>query len=315
VIARTYAPLLTRTLAHLSATAALTGAARVATVVSDERSATNTLSTVRGDPTAYGIAFNGGLSVFQNTQDGNYRGLSINSSDSSNVAQVGDLLAFKPHVIISAASDAFLANVLPALESGWNAAAGGQARPFYILSYLNYNSDVLANLVDGSPTLASRVLGVNGAASTIRTNYETYMNSWNTEFPEDIGREGYENFYDAAYYLIYAAAAGQVLSGDGQDLRRGMGRLLQGPEFNVGQAQIPGALQALAIPSATIQLNGTLGPPNFNPLDGTRVSDGSVWCIDTTGASRSDVLRYAAGATPAEATLTGTFPAECIPGF
>ena len=167
-------------------------------------------------------------------QDGNYLGLSINSSDSSNVDQVGDLLAFKPHVIISAASDAFLENVLPALESGWNAAAGGQARPFYILSYLNYNSDVLANLVDGNPTLASRVVGVNGAASTIRTNYETYMNSWNTEFPEDTGREGYENFYDAAYYLIYAAAAGQVLSGDGQDLRRGMGQAVARPRVQRG---------------------------------------------------------------------------------
>jgi hypothetical protein len=316
-IARAYAPLLTRTLAHLTTAGALTGAARVATVVSsDERFASNTIETIRSSPTAYGIAFNGGNSVFQNTETGNYLGLSITSSDTSNVAEVQSLLNFKPHVIISAATDAFLENVLPALESGWNAAAGGQARPFYILSPLNYNSPVLSDLLENNPTWASRMVGVNGAAAADRNNYESYTVSWDTEFPDDMGLEGYENFYDAAYYLIYAAAgAGQFLTNDGQDFRRGMTRLLQGIPINVGAAGVPAGFQALATPSATIQLNGTLGPPNFNPLDGTRQSDGSVWCIDTTGLSRADVLRYAAGATPAEATLTGTFPTECIPGF
>jgi hypothetical protein len=316
IIARAYAPLLTRSLAHLTATAALTGAARVATVVTaDNRSATNTIAAIRAEPTAYGIAFNEGASVFENTEAGNYLGLSINENDSSNVEQVGRLLTYKPHVIISAASEGLLSNVIPALESGWTGAAGGQARPFYILSYLNYNSPGLADLLASNPTLGRRMVGVNGAAATNTGNYNAYRNSWNTEFPDEMGVEGYENFYDAAYYLIYATAAGQFVSGDGQDLRRGMTRLLQGPEYNVGEGELPRALQALAVPSATIQLNGTLGPPNFNPLDGTRQSDGSVWCVDTAGVSRADVLRYAAGATPAEASLTGTFPAECIPGF
>lgn len=316
LIARTYAPLLTRALAHLTATGALTGAARVATVVtSDDRSATNTIAAIRQEPSAYGIAFNEGKSVLQNTDEDNYLALSINTNDSSNVDQVGRLLTFLPHVILSAASDSFLANVIPALESGWAAAAGGQARPFYILSYLNYNSGTLADLLESNPTLGRRIVGVNGAAATNTNNYNSYRNSWNTEFPDEMGLEGYENFYDAAYYLIYAAAAGQFVSGDGQDLRRGMTRLLNGPGYNVGELELPRAFQALATPNATIQLNGTLGPPNFNPLDGTRLSDGSVWCIDTTGASRADVLRYVAGATPAEGTLTGTFPPECIPGF
>jgi hypothetical protein len=315
IIARAYAPLLTRTLAHLTATAALTGVARVATVVTaNNRSATNTIATIRGEPAAYGIAFNEGASVFENTETGNYLGLSINAGESS-VEQVGRLLTFKPHVVISAASEGLLSNVIPAVESGWADAAGGQARPFYILSYLNYNSPGLADLLASNPTLGRRMVGVNGASATNTANYNAYRNSWNTEFPDEMGVEGYENFYDAAYYLIYAAAAGQFVSGDGQDLRRGMTRLLQGPEYNVGERQIPDALQALAVPSATIQLNGTLGPPNFNPLDGTRLSDGSVWCIDTSSVTHADVLRYVAGATPEAATLTGTFPTECIPDF
>ena len=80
-------------------------------------------------------------------------------------------------------------------------------------------------------------------------------------------------------------------------------------------AFMPTAMATLAVGSATIQLNGTLGPPNFNPVDGTRESPGSVWCIDSTATFQADVLRYVPDASgdPTLATLGGTFP--CISGF
>jgi hypothetical protein len=313
-IARAYAPLLTRVLSHL----AIAEPVRVATVTnSDQRFATNTLSTIRSPPAQHGISFNGGQSVFENRDEGYYLDVSITVEDDNPVSQVQQIIDFRPHVIISAASNRFLTNVVPGVENAWGT-AGGQPEPFYILSPLNYNSEAVVDLIEQNSALAERIVGVNGAAAEDSTNYERYTLAWDGAFPGDVGIRGYENFYDAAYYLIYAAAgAGQFLTGNGLDLKRGMARLLSGPIYNVGDRDIPNALQALAQASATIQLNGTLGPPDFNPISGTRESPGSVWCIDSAGVFHADRWRYVPGPDndPTRATLRDGIVANCLAGF
>jgi hypothetical protein len=308
IVARAYAPLLTRVLQHLGVTSGV----KVASVLtSGSRFLSNAMLTIESPPGQYGLSFNG-LSVADNRSGGNYLGLSISANaNESAAAQVQEIVAFQPTVIISASETRFVGDVIPAIEAAW---PSGVTKPFYLLSPLNYNDSGLAELVSDDGTLARRMLGINWASAPDTAIYDAYVGRWQFAYPEARDRLGYENFYDAAYYLLYAAAAaGQNLQ-SGANIAQGMNRLLSGPAYTVGPDRMGQAMGILSVPSATIQLNGTLGPPTFN-LDGTRDSPGSIWCIDTNEAFHADVLRYVPAADPTAATLTGTVPSGCISSF
>lgn len=310
-----YKPLLDRTIAYLISKATLTmeEPVRVAVVVaSDVRYLSDMNDTISAS-----IEFNGKTAV-QNLSDGNFKSIGIKSiyadKNADLTAQTQAVLDFKPHIIIALAADEFLSKMVPSIESGWAAAAGTQKKPFYLLSAFHFNNPALPALLDTNPTVRTRFAGVNVASAADQTVYNTYEIAFAQAYPEtQTGTQqwrGYENFYDAAYYLIYsAAAAGNVQSLTGDDLARGMGRLLSGQRWNVGQKDMPSALQGLQIAQAKISLYGTLGAPNFDPGTGERLGPGSVWCIDTTSKQRADVLRY----DEATKTLTGAFP--CFTGF
>jgi hypothetical protein len=305
---RAYAPLLTRTLQHLNVTSA-----RVATVVaSDVRYLSDMLNTIQQTPDKYGISFNG-KSVTDATAD-EYLSL---AEAAPYTDQTTALLAFKPHVIIADTGTEFLTKIIPVLEANWDAAAPGQAHPFYLLSPFQYNSQELQSLVAANPQIKTRLAGVNGPAAEDQTLYKTYTRAWDTAYPMKAGVRGYENFYDAAYYLTYAAAAAARggTQSTGVDLARGMQLLLTGPGrplHSVGTEDMPSAMRDLT--TGPITLNGTLGPPDFDPSSGTRQAAGSVWCVDSANVTQSDVLRYSnPSGTAVDATLVGTFP--CIAGF
>jgi hypothetical protein len=300
VIGRAYAPLLTRVLAHLG----LTENVRVATVVAeDQRFMTSMMTSVtQGD---FGIRFNNG-SVADNLGT-NYLGLTVTAGEMESNEEVASLLQFKPHVIISAAAPEFFNNIIAGVEAGWNV-TDGQPKPFYILSPFNYNDvDSLRAVTAGNPTLRTRLAGVNGAGGADPTNYNNYLVAYQDYF--QLSEPGYENFYDAAYYAMYAAGAVSATSAlEGPDFTRGMRRLLGGSQaFDVGRADLPAGLAAVAN-GASIQLNGTLGPPDWKE-NGTRELPGSVYCIDSGDNFVGDVLRYNE-ATPGDAssvTLEGNF--------
>jgi hypothetical protein len=316
VIAWPYAPLLTRVINHL----AITGPVRVATVVaSDERFLSTTKSLIESLPANHGLLFNG-LSVSENraASPSNYLTVTTSLNETASANAVQQLLDFKPHVIISAAGKEFDANIIPGVERGWVAASGGQDKPFYILSPYNYNEPKLADTLLTNGTVRSRLVGVNGAGAVSPTNYNDYIGRWEAAFPEDRDVRGYENYYDAVYYLMYAAAAAarNTSVSSGEDLGDGMRRLLRGPStFNVGDDDMPAAMAALQ--STSIELVGTLGPPDFDETTGVRQTAGSVWCVNAARSAVADVLRYSQTDPndPTTATLTGTFPPACFSGF
>jgi hypothetical protein len=159
------------------------------------------------------------------------------------------------------------------------------------------------------PSIYERLAGVNAASAEDSSLYDAYTIRYQSAYSQlDVG---YENYYDAAYYLLYATgAAGSLASISGSDIARGMQRLLSGRlEFGVGPDDLPSALSALSTPNATITLNGTMGPPTWDPATGGRTDPGSVWCVDSSGTQRADVLRY----DTTNHSLVGTFP--CITGF
>ena len=159
--------------------------------------------------------------------------------------------------------------------------------------------------VDDDHELAPGIAGVNFAAAEDQTVYEAYQTRFDAAFPSHAGTHGYENYYDAAYYLIYsAAAAGKISPLTGADLASGMQRLLSGRySFSVGPDDFVPAFVALEEPGSGIVLNGAMGPPNFDPATGARVEPGTVFCVGKSRRLSMDVLRL-----DAQGQLTGTFP-------
>ncbi len=307
VIAQAYAPLLTRTIAYLKSTGAVgpTEEVKVATIVgSDNRFLSNMVETIQSPPDKFGISFNG-LSVADNRAAENY--LSVASTTPA-AMQLSALRAFRPHVIIAATYPSFLSDVMPLLESSWDE-SDGQPKPFYLLSPFHYNR---LDAALGVPGFKARLAGVNGPAAEDQTLYEEYVGNWDTTFIEAAGVRGYENYYDAAYYLIYSAiAAGTLGVSSGSDLKLGMQRLLNGNEYYMCPRGMVDASQALA--RGAIKLMGTLGPPDFDAISGTRSAPGSVWCVNSMNQTKSDVLRYVPDADPTLASLRGDF--DCFTGF
>ena len=201
-----------------------------------------------------------------------------------------ELVAFEPDIVVGAMRAGFLRRV-PELEARL-ASSAPELHPFYVLS----PSD--ANVVQTSPPsmlaeLRTRIAGVNPAGAEDTRLYDAYIGRFRNRYLDAQWVEGHENFYDAAYFLLYAAsAAGDEAAPSGASIARGMTRLLDGTSFDVGAEDIPRAVQHLEGPDG-ISLQGTLGPPEFDET-GARLASGSVWCVaDDDGelAAHFDVLR------------------------
>ena len=305
-LAKAYKPVVDRTLAFLQSKGSLTGTARIAQVTTPDIHLLADMSAIVQSDPPDGIVFNG-MSVLENLRNFNFRGFTTPSTIADGMAdlseQVNSLLEFKPHIIISTGTTEFLTKIVPALEQQWDSRAAGQAHPFYILSPYQYNRSQTTSLLTSFPTVQQRLIGLNAPAATNNTLYSQYLSAFTQAYPSVVNYEGYENFYDSAYYLLYAASAAAPTLTDGSSIVVGMGRLLAGEAHNVGTLDMSYALGALGR-SLSITLNGTMGPPNFNVVTGGRDDVGSVWCIDTTKKTQSDVLSYRAS----DGTMQGTFP-------
>ena len=312
-LSRAYRPLFERTLEFLDVTAE---PVRVALVVADDvRFLADMAGTVQRE-----IVFNQ-KSAFDNLAEGNLLALSVPSFTPGMTPdvteQIQSLLDFKPHVIIAAADRLFVDDMVSLIEFGWDDDARAQPPPFYLFSPLLFgrSTDTIASLSG----LRQRVVGVNAPTAEDRTLFGAYQFAFDAAYPETANppqpnRHNFENYYDAAYYLIYAAAAANQRGlTSGQDLRVGMNDLLSGSrEFGVGTRDMSEAFQQLLVGS--IKLNGILGPPNWD-RNGARADVGSVWCVQAGGVLATDVLRYDYDEASDTYTSRGEFPRECIEGF
>jgi hypothetical protein len=163
--------------------------------------------------------------------------------------------------------------------------------------------------------------GVNwaGTPDELKQILDDYNFRWDTMFTDQAGVRGYENWYDAPWWLIYALTSGTrtLQRYDGQDLADGMDRLMTGPEYAVGPDDIQAIVQSLSVGTNTITLNGALGPPSFDST-GARSDTGSVWCVDSAVRQLPDVLRVDPEADPAAWAaddLVGDGFMQCNPDF
>jgi hypothetical protein len=246
--------------------------------------------------------------------------------DTTVLETVEALWNFAPDVVISASGSEFTKTdgVLWLLENTW----ASSPRPFYVLS--PYNAGDLAavrariqRLLDelGEVDANSRFIGVSVAGPESLDNQNAYEVGLQTRFPRtrhpdhppdpDTG-----NYYDAAYFLAYAAYAadlGKPLTGS--RMAQGLERVvdLAGASLDVGPRHTRIVFDTLDR-GETIALDGTLGRPDFS--NGHRKVNASVYCFEHVTDSallRKDVLVYNEDDEFRLNPLWSSFP--CFAGF
>ncbi len=229
------------------------------------------------------------------------------------ISSLGD---FKPHIIVVTAGSEFTKKVLRPLESNWDDDPDtGQVRPFYVTGPLLAFDQTFRTLEDGQdPPSQSRVrtrlAGVNFTGDPDQTLFNMFKVNFQAAYP-DIEFLSTENFYDAAYYLMYAiAASGNPAQLTGDSIAEGMLRIVSksATEMPVGPNSISDILSTLAVPTSRIALRGAMGPADFNLGTGARIALGSVYCVAPDGF-HYDTLRRDADTDE----LEGVFP--CFGGL
>jgi hypothetical protein len=323
-----YQPLLDRTLSHLRAIGSLGAAEEVKVAhirATDEPFLQDTANYLEAN-----LQFNG-QSVEVNEDAGLFESIPVISdysdkddSEQTNAAAVNSILAFAPHVVIGTTVSELFKRIIPAVESSWDALHPSQGRPFYLVGALGYNDPEMPGLINGASggqrPLYQRILGVNWPAASDPTIYEEYQERYQEAY--GARQDGYENFYDATYYLLYGLAAAAAPL-DGTKITLGLQRVTArgtNAQVTVGPgADMDTYVNRLANESMTkIELIGAMGPPSWDAF-GTRNDPGSVWCVNTVGAYQPDQLRYDPDTStlqPSDTTLEGsdikcfTFPAQ-----
>ena len=267
---------------------------RVLLVYSDDPTVEDiaTVLTTEDDGHPQSMLFFNGMSAIDPDNAESFGTVKIRSSRvhaSVNVASaIEKAQVLLPHVIIGMATTEFAESVIPQIESNWDTWASGQQRPFYVLSHMLANDkDILVRLARDdfeSVDLGSRMVGVNYAQNTNDALYRSYLTRLQGAYSNVDGNvlAGYENYYDAAYYLLYSVAAANRTTYSGADIRDALTeRVVFGSEpLDIGPNAIASTVRDFGNdPGFSIKLTGTMGPPNFDRATGTRVSETAAWCV------------------------------------
>jgi len=159
------------------------------------------------------------------------------------------LKAFEPQIVIGVTTNELASTIMPALED-----SDLETKPFYVLSYPQYQSNELPQQFDRFPDLYSRIAGVNFSAAVDPAPYDRYAARFRSAFTDPTLSVHAENTYDAMYYLLYSlVAARKELPMTGSDLVTGMRHLLTGRvNVEVGPADLPEGFKALAAADSSI---------------------------------------------------------------
>jgi isopentenyl diphosphate isomerase/L-lactate dehydrogenase-like FMN-dependent dehydrogenase len=212
------------------------------------------------------------------------------------------LLEFQPTLVMPLTDASFLEELLPLLEMKWPT----PEPPAYVLSFGQLNEpEQLSSALDAHAGLAGRLVGVNYASAApadaaVQQRYWQALAALRGQtVGELIGANAhiYENFYDSAWFAMYAAVAAganQRKVTDGSLVARGMLRIVAGAEvIDAGEGTVTTVVAALAEPTKKIRLRGALGTLDFD-LDtrGPR-GTGSVFCpVDGADTVSTDVARF-----------------------
>jgi hypothetical protein len=257
------------------------------------------LTTNSEEDTSTMLFFNGMAAIDQQgdggADPGDFRTVEIqsirNNPDPDIADGITELANHPPHVIVAMGTAEFPRFVVPAVENTWASGTNTQnlPRPFYLLSHFIYNTDELREALDTVVAgAAERMIGVNYALaqdSRSQQLYTEYLGRLQNSYTGTLPLAGTENYYDGAYALLYATGAAVAARTDvfGLDIRDGLDRVLDPAAelINIGPSNIDDVIADLNNdPFYHLGLYGTMGPPDFDRVTGTRNAPTSAWCID-----------------------------------
>ena len=193
---------------------------------------------------------------------------------------VADLQAFRPDVIVVAMGTDFPGLYLGLIEQDWPA---DKPRPYYVLTDLSYDVESFqAALPASKDELRLRISGTRNGYDPVRqANADGFENRYRLAYngePPSGNWSGYEAFYA----LLYAIEAGALdsTSLDGGVISGGFGRLLGGPDIDVGQGNLSVGLASFISPSSTINLRGLWSPLDWNVTTHDLTGDVSMFCFE-----------------------------------
>jgi hypothetical protein len=292
---------------------------RVAVVLKDDpNEVDHELLTELYDAVEPNLFFNAAPAM--NQLGGNYREFHINAGDAGATSDAGTptpsdvadaVNDYAPHIVISMTGTDFTS--IPSLSRPEGVAhrmltfvkGGGPDRlpwvqheyPFFIFSPINAaaTSDFSALLLSSTaldyPVIYQRFLGINVAGADDRDVLGEYQERLRNY--QKLAADGFENYYDAIYYLAYAVYRAGVVSIDGSNISAGMSSLSSGVPLKVGpmEVTIDGGVNQLIEQvfhelkaSGSVQLIGASGS-QFDVPHGVRIDKAGLYCFEYNNGS------------------------------
>lgn len=191
------------------------------------------------------------------------------------LAVASAVVAAEPQVIVVGMDTDFTTYYLRMIESEWPPA---KPRPHYVLTYLNQELGLLADIVQNDDELRRRITGTGfGLGERAAQNLSGLEQRFRGAYSEglDNTQYGYDAFYAAVYALMMTDRLRPL---DGAELSASLGRLGTGPAANVGPAALRGSLASL-LAGQTLDLVGTSGELDWHPTRHQPEGDVVLWCL------------------------------------
>jgi hypothetical protein len=196
------------------------------------------------------------------------------------------VIALAPPIIAVAMDSDFTTYYLRMIEAEWPADA---PRPEYVLTHLNQEAGLFADIVRGDDGLRRRLSGTGFALDTdVAENLARLEQRFALAHGASLDNTHYG--YDAFYAALYALAlADQTRALSGAEISAALGRLSAGPTAHVGPEALRSSLGFLAS-GQTLDLVGASNRLDWDPLSHQTSSDVALWCLSRAGNGELRVL-------------------------
>jgi ABC-type branched-subunit amino acid transport system substrate-binding protein len=196
---------------------------------------------------------------------------------------VQSIIDVQPDVIF-VAMDADFGGFISAIEAAWPAA---EARPAYVLGYLNQELGLLTAFVGGNDDLRRRISGTGWwPGAGVSSNLARLEERFRARYGGRVGQTqyGYDAFYVAAHAIAWADRRAVVAA---PSVAIALGHLQSGPAIDVGPDGISDALAEFAL-GQDINLVGSSNQLDWDSATRATRSDVTVWCLsrDPDGSLR-----------------------------
>jgi hypothetical protein len=279
----------------------------------------------------------------EDQKGGNYREFPIHTADAGTPtpSDVADAINdYAPHIVISMTGTDVTS--VPSLSKPEGVAhrmltfvKGGSSDrvpwvqheyPFFIFSPINaaatsdFNALLRSSTALSYQVIYQRFLGIYVAGADDRDVLAQYLERLRTSQP--LAADGFENYYDAIYYLAYAIYRAGVVSIDGHNISAGMSSLGNGVPLKVGSMEtidggtiqlIDQVFQELKA-HGSVQLIGASGS-QFDVSHGVRIDKAGLYCFQYNTGSTPISHQPAEIFDAVAQKWTVIAQAQCTPGL